>query len=215
MRVLIADDHPLVRRGVTELVRSGHPDWDCREAGTLEEAVDCCEHGPIDLVTIDLGMPGMSGPASLAIFRRFPHVKVVVLTGSDDRSSIVACLGAGMRGYLLKSAAADHLLHALEIVLEGGIYLPSALTSVWQISPAVPALQPLYEPSIAPLGSALTERQREVLELLSEGCSTKEIARRMNLGIGTVKVHLAGIYKGLGARNRMEAIVKAGRLVAA
>lgn len=215
MRVLIADDHPLVRRGVTELVRSGHADWDCREAGNLEEAVQCCEREVIDLVTIDLGMPGVAGPASLAIFRRFPRVKVVVLTGSDDRVSMIECLGAGIRGYLLKSAAADHLLRAMEIVLEGGIYLPSALTGVWQISPPVPKPQHPYGSLITPVCSALTERQREVLELLSEGCSTKEIARRMNLGIGTIKVHLAGVYKGLGARNRMEAIVKAGRLVAA
>jgi DNA-binding NarL/FixJ family response regulator len=212
MRLLIADDHPLVRRGLLELLRGAHPEWSFHEAGSFEEVVRCCLENAVDLASIDLAMPGIEGPQTLAAFRsQCPEVRLVVLTGTDSRGAMMECVAAGVHGYVLKSSAADHLVRAVEMIVEGGIYLPSALAGAFHAAPAAMARADRPPPrSIADL-HGLTARQRDVLDLLAQGCSTKDIARRLNLGVGTVKVHLAGVYKTLGARNRMEAVVKAGK----
>lgn len=213
MRILVADDHPLVRKGFVELVRSRHDGWDFSEAENLEEAIDGCLTLGVDLAMLDLNMPGVTDARSISDFRqKCPKVKVVILTGSTDRNFMRECFEAGVHGFMLKSAAADHLLRAIEVVVEGGIYLPSALAGSSTEFSTGPVEHSLPDPLSACGSGPLTGRQRQVLELLSQGWSTKEIARRLNLGVGTVKVHLAGVYKGLGARNRMEAVVKAGRV---
>ena len=217
MRLLIADDHPLVRRGFVELLRGAHPEWTFREVGTFEDVLRCCREDLIDLASFDLLMPGFDGPRSLAEFRAaYPDIRVIILTGSDDRVAMLDCVAAGVHGYVLKSSAADHLVRAVEMVIDGGIYLPSSLAGAFQTAPTATTISALMRGDLgAPRSLAevqgLTARQRDVLDLLAQGCSTKDIARRLNLGVGTVKVHLAGVYKTLGARNRMEAVVKAGR----
>jgi DNA-binding NarL/FixJ family response regulator len=218
MRLLIADDHPLVRRGLVELLRGAHPEWTFCEASCFDEVIRCCQEDAIDLASIDLLMPGLDGPGALAGFRAdFPEVRLVILTGADDRAAMMECVTAGVHGYVLKSSAADHLVRAVEMVIDGGIYLPSILAGAFQVA-AGPAANSAAMPDWGAPRSlteihGLTARQRDVLDLLAQGCSTKDIARRLNLGVGTVKVHLAGVYKTLGARNRMEAVVKAGKVL--
>lgn len=227
MHVLIADDHPLVRRALVELLRSAHPDWTFSEVGTFDEVQLLCANTAVDLASIDLLMPGVDGPGSFAELRRaFPALRVIVLTGTEDRPTILECVAAGIHGYVLKSAAAEHLQRAVEMVVEGGIYLPATLVGALGNVPSPgrqpgrPGMQEPAAPAVIPVAEltervgdlqGLTGRQRDVLKLLAQGCSTKDIARKLNLGIGTVKVHLAGLYKSLGAHNRMEAVVKAGR----
>jgi DNA-binding NarL/FixJ family response regulator len=125
-----------------------------------------------------------------------------VLSDRDDRAGILECLTSGANGYVLKSTSMSQLLRAMEIVLHGGVFAPAALAA----SPPPPAPA---ESQVSPLLAHLTDRQIEVFQLLAEGCSTKTIARRMGLAIGTVKVHLAAIYRVLGAHSRVEALAKA------
>lgn len=209
MRVLIADDHALLRRGLIELLRGVYPDWDFIQAATLQEATDQLEIQDVSLLILDLKMPGMAGVTTVQALRsKYPSLNLTVLTGSDDRAMILQCLSAGVHGYILKSAASDQLIHAVETIIAGGVYVPPLLSRVANEDEAVPALR-----DSAPISPnvPMTGRQLEVLKLLAEGRCTKDIARVLGLGVGTVKVHLAGVYRALGAHSRMEAVVKAGK----
>jgi DNA-binding NarL/FixJ family response regulator len=211
MRVLIADDHALLRAGVVEFLSGVNPDWNFLQASTLEEVADHLDETSVDLLILDLKMPGMKGVASVQALRNsHPLLNIAVLTGSEDRATILECLSAGVHGYILKSAAAEQLLQAVSTILAGGVYVPPALTRVTQQAEEAPPVTLPAAPWSGP-PVALTGRQLDVLRLLAEGQSTKEIARVLGLGVGTVKVHLAGVYRALGAHSRMEAVVKAGR----
>jgi DNA-binding NarL/FixJ family response regulator len=200
MRVLIADRFPLVRQGLASLLKAAHPDWTITGGASLDEVRRACAAGQVDLVSADLTIPGLSSATELASFRlAHPAVRLMVLTGLEDRSVMMECLNAGAHGYVLKSASPEHLLRAVEIIVEGGAYFPASLVGVAHMQQTAPTLP-----------DNLTGRQRDVLDLLVQGYSTKHIARTLNLGIGTVKVHLNGVYRSLGARNRMEAVLKAG-----
>lgn len=212
MLVLIADDHALLREGMIMLLRDAHPEWRFAEAASFDDVLGKLGDGPVDLLLIDLGMPGMDGGRTLQALREvYPDSRVAVLTGMEDRATILDCLGAGVHGYLLKSDTAENMLSAVETIMSGGVYVPIAVTRVLGSATAPPdSVRPPLSSNGKPNG--LTPRQTDVMMLLAEGHSTKDIARRLNLGLGTVKVHLAGVYRALGASNRMEAMVRAGRL---
>jgi DNA-binding NarL/FixJ family response regulator len=188
---LIADRATLFRHGLRGLLKEHRPDWSCAEAGTPEEMLAHLRAEPVDLLLFDMQLGGVA--ALLRLRQEFPHQKMVVLADTDDRTAILESLGAGVNGYVLR---------ALETVLSGGVFAPAALAGV-----APPVHVPPAETS--PLLAHLTERQIEVFQLLSEGCATKTIARRLGLAVGTVKVHLAAIYRVLGAHSRIEALAKA------
>lgn len=201
---LIVDRAMLVRHGLRGLLKECRPGWSCAEAGALEEAMAHLRVEPVDLVLVDLQFVGMPGAANLHLLRAlFPNQKIVVLADSAERATILDCLAAGANGYILKSTTVNQLLRAIETVLSGDVFAPAALTGMTQ-SAAI-----AREPAASPLLTHLTDRQVEVFHLLSEGCATKTIARRLGLAVGTVKVHLAAIYRVLGAHNRVEAIAKA------
>lgn len=216
MNIVVADDHALVRKGLIEFLKSGEPDWRFQEAGGFDEVRDRLTGGGIDLIIVDLNMPGMHGANSLRELRTVaPGTRMIVLTGQDDRNTILDCLSAGVHGYLPKSGDTAQILDALRVVVGGGVYVPPILSQIPREPEAVaaPVPEPQAPAAAAPTGQEtlrLSGRQQQVLNLLAEGRSTKDIARILDLGIGTVKVHLAAIYRTLGARNRMEAIVKAG-----
>jgi DNA-binding NarL/FixJ family response regulator len=209
MRLLFACDHALVRWGMATLLQTYQPKWEMAEVDCFPDIPRCFDEQMPDLTGIDLTMAGMPNPARLGeLCRQYPMARIVILSGTDDPALMMDCLSAGVRGYVLKSAEPTQMLRALEVVLDGGIYFPSALAGAHlsEVSAGAANGAPVKPVTIA----SLTFRQREVLELLAQGYSTKDIARRLSLGIGTVKAHLAGAYKALGARNRMEAVVKAG-----
>ena len=212
VRILIADDHGLFRQGLRTFLQDSVAGAEVVEAEGLDSALEALGRDqPFDLVVTDLRMPGMDGPQSLSAFREaFPAVKLVVMSGLEDRATVLASLGAGAHGYVPKSARPEIIADAIATVMAGRIWVPSALAT-W-----TPQAGPSAAVSTAATGSAdgphLTPRQRDVLKVLLRGASTKEIARELELGEGTVKVHLAGLYRALGARNRTEATAIGARL---
>jgi DNA-binding NarL/FixJ family response regulator len=201
---LIADRATLFRHGLVGLLRECRAGWSCAEACLLDEVVAHLSVEPVDLVLLDLQFVGAQRAIELRRLREsFPDQRIVVLADSDDRTMILDCLAAGANGYILKSTTMNQLLRAIEIVLSGGVFAPASLAGVPQAASAA------REPDASPLLAHLTDRQVEVFRLLSEGCATKTIARRLGLAVGTVKVHLAAIYRVLGAHSRVEALAKA------
>jgi DNA-binding NarL/FixJ family response regulator len=202
---LIADRATLFRYGLLGLLRERRPGWSCAEAHVLDEVMAHLRAEPVDLVLLDLQLLEEPRAANLRRLReQFSQQKIVVLAETDERMMALDCLSAGANGYILKSTTTNQLLRAIETVLSGGVFAPAALAG------GVPAAAPVVrEVDASPLMMQLTDRQIEVFSLLSEGCATKTIARRLNLAVGTVKVHLAAIYRVLGAHNRVEAIAKA------
>jgi DNA-binding NarL/FixJ family response regulator len=202
LTVLIADRATLFRHGLRGLLKEHRPDWSCAEAETLEELTAYLTAEAADLLLYDIQIGGVAGLQQLRL--DYPQQKIVVLSECNERAAILDSLTAGANGYVLKSTSMSQLLRALEIVLHGGVFAPAALAGG-----APPAKERAAEAPVSPLLAHLTDRQVEVFQLLSEGCSTKTIARRMGLAIGTVKVHLAAIYRVLGAHSRIEALAKA------
>lgn len=206
---LIADDHALLRQGLRLLLLDEWPELTVAEAESLDTALEQLAGTPADLILIDLSMPGMAGAESLRALREsYPDTKVVVITGDSSRGSILDCLAAGIHGYVLKSGPVESTVQAIRTVLGGELYIAPALANVGAAQLA------RSEQGGAGTGADtphFTPRQLDVLHLLGEGHSTKEIARRLDLGIGTVKIHLAAIFQKLNARNRTEAAVLAAR----
>jgi DNA-binding NarL/FixJ family response regulator len=203
---MIADRATLFRHGLVGLLKERRPGWSCAEATGADDVVAYLQAGPVDIILLDLQLVGLPMAHDLRQLRQlFPHPKIVVMADSDDRTTILNCLAAGANGYVLKSSTTGQLLRALDTILCDGVFAPAALTGVQSVPSAVIA----PELPGSPLLSHLTERQIEVFRLLSEGCATKTIARRLGLAVGTVKVHLAAIYRVLGAHSRVEALAKA------
>jgi DNA-binding NarL/FixJ family response regulator len=202
--VLIAEPHTLMRRALVALLRETRPEWFCEDVEGLDEMRARLHQSSPTLVLIDLRLGGIDGLRQSRA--AFPHTTFVVLSDQDDRATILACLEAGAQGYILKSTDPDQFIRALETILTGGLFAPASLSGA-PIHPPVPQSRPEFR--LNPLLHHLTERQRHVFELLAEGCATKTIARRLNLAVGTVKVHLAAIYRTLGASSRLEALAKA------
>jgi DNA-binding NarL/FixJ family response regulator len=202
--VLIAEPQTLTRRALVALLREARPDWAFEDVEGLDEMHARLEQALPTIVLLDLRSGGIDGLREARA--AFPHTTFVVLSDQDDRATILACLEAGAQGYILKSTDPDQFIRALETILTGGLFAPASLSGA-PIHP--PVTQPRPELKLNPLLRHLTERQHHVFELLAEGCATKTIARRLNLAVGTVKVHLAAIYRTLGASSRLEALAKA------
>jgi two-component system, NarL family, nitrate/nitrite response regulator NarL len=207
--VLIAESHTLMRHALVALLREARPEWHCDDVEGLDELRARITDSSPTLALIDLRLCGLEGLRQLRL--SLPHTTFVVLSDQDDRSAILACLEAGAQGYILKSTNPDQFVRALETILTGGLYAPASLSGM-PIHPPITAHR--AELQLSPVLSHLTERQRHVFELLAEGCATKTIARRLDLAVGTVKVHLAAIYRTLGASSRLEALAKAHRAYA-
>lgn len=206
--VLVTDRQALFRHGLVGLLREAWPDWSLDHAGNLDDTVRQMDAGAPDLVLLDLDLPGLCGAEGVQRFcDAYPDCTVVVLADTDDRATILQSLGAGAQGYVLKSASPAQFLRALETVLSGGVFAPASLSGRTLAAPARLAPPPAYD--LDPILAQLTDRQRDVFRLLAEGCATKTIARRLDLAVGTVKVHLAAIYRALGAHSRLEALAKA------
>lgn len=205
--VLILDRQAFFGHGLVSFLQAAHPDWRFAVLDDLDDLRDRAMSSPSAVVIIDLDLPELGGLAGLAtLHAAHPGHRLVGLASEDDRPSILATLAAGARGYISRAASPIQFLRAVEAIMAGGVFAPAALTGPVRTDMQAPpaAANDIVMPN-------LTERQRDVFQLLVEGCATKTIARRLNLGVGTVKVHLAAIYKSVGASSRLEAVSKVQR----
>ena len=202
MKVLIADDHPMVRDALARTVQTLEPSAEILQAQDYAEVIRRLADAP-DLLLLDLHMPGMGGVDGVLRLRAaHPTLRTVVASGEDDPAVIRRVLAAGVAGFLPKSEPAAVLMQALRLVLSGGRYTPALAFGDFR-----GGLPPRQADA-----SGLTPRQLAVLRLLMQGQPNKLIARALGLTEGTVKIHIAAILRALQARNRTEAVVLARRL---
>ena len=207
LNILIVEDHALVREGLVQTLCQLAPEVKVHEASDSESANALLGEGvTVDLMVLDLGLPGIDGISYLTALRqRYPGIKVVILSAYDDAHTIGRAMRAGAAGFVSKTYASDRLLAALGEVLEGRTVMPEAL----------PAASAAVSPRASVAGQAepsefgLTDRQAEVLGLMASGKSNREIAGLLGLSEGTVKIHLTAIFKALGVTSRTQAIVAA------
>lgn len=220
MRILIADDHRLIVEGVKEKLRELDDQVEVVVAMTVAEMNDAlaAHRGAIDLAIVDLTMPGTHGQDHVAAIRRDnAEVPVIVLSGAEDPTLIRGLLELGVLGFIPKAYSPDVMLSAIRLVLSGGVYVPPMLLSQAGLqatpAPAETAAPSAPAPSLDGLRSLLTERQIDVVRLLSQGKPNKLIARELGISEGTVKIHLAAIFRALNVRNRVEAVVASRKLI--
>jgi DNA-binding NarL/FixJ family response regulator len=205
LRVLIADDHPIVRDGLRLLLGS-QPDVEVvGEAASGTAAVAAAASLQPDVVVMDLHMPELNGiEATRQVVRSQPSVAVLVVTMFDDDDSVFAAMRAGARGYLLKDAPQGEILRAVRAVASGeAIFGPAVATRVLGYFAAA---KPAY---VIPAFPELTGREREVLELIAQGHSNAEITRRLVVSPKTVRNHISNIFAKLQVADRAQAIVRA------
>lgn len=208
IRVLLADDHAVVRKGIRDFLQEDPDITVVAEAGNGEDAVRLTgEHAP-DLAVLDIQMPRMNGiDATTAIKAQFPRVRVLILTAYEEDPYIFALLRAGADGYVLKNADADDIVRAVKSVAAGGKVLDPAVAGkvLAQMSTGKPAgASEQVEP--------LSDRELDVLRLAAQGLTNKAIGQALQISDRTVQGHLANIYGKLGVQSRTEAVTSALRL---
>ncbi|RQS48065.1 response regulator transcription factor [Burkholderia sp. Bp8986] len=206
MKILIVDDHPVLRDGVATLLRQDHDGMVDIQASNADDAMRLLEqHTDLDVIVLDLKMSGMDGFAAIAAITQVrPELPIIVLSTSEDPHDVRAAFTHGALGYIPKSATAHTLLSAIKMVMNGERYVPPLLLDTQSAHRNPPA----HEPD----GPRLTLRQLDVLRLIAEGVPNKLIADRLGLSEKTVKAHITAIFKALHVRNRTQAAATGQRL---
>jgi two-component system, NarL family, nitrate/nitrite response regulator NarL len=204
MKLLIVDDHAILREGLVALLQQFERGAEVLQASDTAEGFRLAEENPdLSAAFLDLNMPDQGGMEVIPIFtKRFPQLPVIVLSSSEDPSDVRLALKSGAVGYVPKSASPKNILSALRLVLAGEIYIP----------PLMIDFEPLNDGSARAsldAGERLTERQTEVLRQLCQGLSNKEISRALQLSEKTTKAHITAIFKTLGVINRTQAAAAA------
>lgn len=201
MKLILADDHTLFRSGLALLLKSHCTECGIWEGDGLEAALAEAEaHPDADVVLLDLNMPGMDGVQGIRRFvETHPRLPIVILTGDDAPQKIQEVLSAGASGFIPKCSTPAVMLSAIQLVLSGGTYLPPQLLS------DAPAPGPEASAVRERAQTQLTERQLQVLRLLAEGKPNKIICRELGIEEGTVKAHIATVFRVLDVTNRTEA----------
>jgi len=214
MKVLVVDDHALIREALRGVLRELRSDADVQEASTSQQAMRKIEQDPeLELVLLDLNLPDADGFEVLAALRD-SHVglSVVVLSGQSDRESVQRALDLGALGFIPKSAPREVMLSAFNLIFAGGVYIPPEILGRAQTPAKVAPAQALRAKPVLASDIGLTERQMDVLALMMRGKSNKAICRDLDLAEQTVKTHVTAILKALKATNRTEAVIAAGAL---
>ena len=212
MKYLIVDDHALVAGALTLLLEDRDPEADVHTAATADAALELVDReGDADLLILDLSLPGVTGTELMEeIVRRQPMLKILVVSGLADQESIMRVLQLGAAGFVPKSLDTELLSSAIDFVLKGGVYIPSKLLTESQKDGFFTRTAArLKAPESAP--PHLTDRQLDVLAQLAKGAPIKRICRELDLSEGTVKTHVAAIYRSFGASNSTEALIAARR----
>lgn len=204
IRILVVEDHTLVREAMAQTLGHLEQDVECVEACTADGALAKLEAGgEWDLAVIDLMLPDMNGFSLLAVLaKRFPSVPAVVVSALDDPATVQRALKGGASGFVPKSSSGQEMLKAVRTVLDGGVYAP-ALSEVdgSRRRGGVPV----------PERFGLTAAQTRVMELLAQGKTNREIADLLGLSEGTIKVHMSAIFRALNVSNRAQALVMMAR----
>ena len=197
MQVLLIDDHPLFRQGMRSLIERMDPRASVVEAESCEAALEAGDGG-IDLILLDLSLPGMNGLEAIAAFRaRFPTTPVVVISASHDAARVRQAIERGAQGFIPKSTPPDVLMSALRLIFSGGVYVPASV--MHNDEPASVPAAPAEAPD-------LTAAQARVLSHLVLGHSNKAIANALDISDNTVRAHVSAILRALNVTNRTEAV---------
>ena len=205
-RLLIADDHPLFRGALREAVTGLFREVDIAEAGTFEEVTELAERGgDVDLILLDLSMPGVRGFSGLMYLRaQYPSLPVVVVSANDDPAVIRRCMEFGASGFIPKTLGIDALRQAVTRVLQGEVWTPPDVDLARQSDAETAAM-------IARLAT-LTPQQVRVLMMLSGGLLNKQIAYELGVSEATIKAHVSAILQKLGVESRTQAVIAAAKI---
>lgn len=204
MKILIVDDHVLFREGLCFVINELDDHVTILEASDYNEAMQHVEaNSDLDLVLLDLGIPGKDGFSALdTLSKKYPALTVVIISGSRQRSDIQRAMDSGAMGYIPKDTTSKVVLSALRLVISGGIYVPPDMSKEGEVEQELLSRQK----------TTLTPRQLEVLVLIAKGLSNKEIALEIKVTEATVKMHLTSIFKSLDVNNRTQAALVAEKL---
>ncbi|MER7948761.1 response regulator transcription factor [Streptomyces sp. NPDC096079] len=204
-RVLIVDDHPLFREGLKAALESSGGAVVVAEATTGGEVPEFVDRHQPDVVVMDLSLPDISGiEATRRLAEAHAGLPVLILTMSDDDASLLAALQAGARGYVVKGAGSDEVLHALRTVAAGGAVIGSEIAA--RLSPLLSGSRQRDAEQLFP---TLTSREVEVLELIARGHDNRRIARELVLSEKTVRNHITHVFEKLQVTSRAEAVARA------
>lgn len=218
IRVFIVEDYYLIRMGLISALEEFESLQFVGEAESAEDALTQLEQVETDILILDLGLPGMNGiEMAQEVRRRWPHIKIVVLTSHNQPEEVIAALGAGAQAYALKDIKPQRLAQVIETVYEGAAWLDPAIASVVLHNLAEPAEasrpgkpeQPAPPASSTKLIVDLTEREREVLKLIVKGKNNQEISELLHISIHTTKAHVGNILGKLCVNDRVQAAIKA------
>ncbi|MCX5998751.1 MAG: response regulator transcription factor [Chloroflexi bacterium] len=205
-RILLVDDHPMIREGIRHLLAREGDFQVVGEAGDGEEAIRLAEEHLPDVILMDVGMPKIGGlEVTKHIKARHPSIAVLVLTVHDEDEYVMGLIQAGAAGYILKSTYGEELVHAIRAVRSGHLVLhPHVAQGLLRRCATLPP-----RPSKTDRPEQLTAREYEVLRLVATGMSNKDIARTLGIGVRTVKGHLISIFGKMGIGSRTEAVLSA------
>jgi DNA-binding NarL/FixJ family response regulator len=209
-KILIADDHPLFREAIHNVIADGFAGSDVMETADLDSALGLTqEHDDLDLILLDLNMPGMHGLNGLMSLRNeAPTIPVVIVSAEQDKQVVLQAITYGAVGFITKSSPRVQMTEAIEQILNGNVYLPSDIIRTQKSSPRRSGQE---DHSIPPeLLQALTRKQLLVLERMTKGESNKQIAYNLEIAETTVKAHVSAILRKLKVHNRVQAILCAG-----
>ena len=207
-RLVIADDHPLFRGAMREAVSGLLERVDIAEAGTFDEVVELLERGgEVDLVLLDLAMPGVRGFSGLMYMRaQYPGVPVIVVSANDDPAAIRRCMEFGASGFIPKTLGVDVMRAAISRILGGGVWTPPDVD--------LTAGSDTEAAELMARMATLTPQQVRVLMMLSEGLLNKQIAYQLGVSEATVKAHVSAILQKLGVESRTQAVIAAAKIEA-
>lgn len=205
---MLVDGHALFRDGMQHILREFYEQVEILDAGNFTDALNTARDNPdIDIVLLDLNIPDSEGTSLVRLFSTsYPNIPVVVMSDYDQRDDIVVVMKNGAMGFVSKKSSEQDMIHALHLVLDGGIYLPPQL-----FQPAMGRVS-LGKRSCRTNKYGLTVRQTEVLRHLAMGLTNKEIGLAIGLAAGTVKIHVAAIFQSLHVKKRIDAVRVAQRM---
>lgn len=207
LTLLVVEDHALVREGLLATLANLGEETRVVGVADADKAIGVLENEDIDMMILDLMLPGTTGQAFLPVVRRrFPTVPVVILSALDDADTVSRAMKEGASGFVSKSGSSTDLLQALRDVLSGKVHLPSKLRKLVKRSEFA-----RREGRSTAQRYGLTRAQARVMDLLAEGRSNRQIGELLGLAEGTVKIHVSGIMKAMGVNNRAEAALLASR----